>query len=85
VQLEIISGFPRRYACWKEEFWKYYPKARASEFARFLALAKKGKALPPYKPPQGADPKLSEQEYQKSELERSLRYCKEVLGLGLKL
>ena len=25
-----------------------------------------------------------EQEYQKAELERSLRYCKEVLGMGLK-
>jgi len=24
------------------------------------------------------------QEYQKAELERSLRYCKEVLGMGLK-
>jgi hypothetical protein len=30
------------------------------------------------------DRKLAEQEYQKAELERSLKYCREVLGLGVK-
>jgi sugar phosphate isomerase/epimerase len=84
VQLEIISGFPRFYNCFKEDFWQYYSKVKAAGFSRFLLLAKKGKPLPPYKPEPGKDPKLAEQEYQKQELERSLRYCREVLGLGEK-
>ena len=55
-------------------------KPRAKDFAKFVALAKRGKPLPLHR---SADTK-SEQEYQKGELERSLKYCKEALGLGLK-
>lgn len=84
VQLEIISGFPRSFPYLKESFWKPYPKARAQEFARFVALAKTGKPVPPFKAPEGAERRTAEQQYQKSELERSIKYCKEVLGLGLK-
>ncbi|MEW5975944.1 MAG: sugar phosphate isomerase/epimerase [Acidobacteriota bacterium] len=84
VQLEIISGFARPYPYLKPEFWKPYPKARAHEFARFVALAKQGKPLRPFQPPAGGDAKQAEREYQKAELERSLKYCREVLGLGLK-
>lgn len=84
VQLEIISGFPRSFAYLKPDFWKPYRKARAHEFARFVALAKSGKPIPPYKAPEGADRKAAEQQFQKAELERSIKYCKDVLGLGLK-
>jgi 3-oxoisoapionate decarboxylase len=84
VQLEIISGFARGFPYLKEDFWPPYMKVRAHEFARFVALAKRGKAIEPFRPPQGQDRRQAEQEYQKAELERSIRYCKEVLGLGLK-
>src|SRR3954454_19628749 len=77
VNLEIISGFPRPIPYLKSGFWREWPKARASDFAKFLAMAKRGKQLELHKSP---DPK-AEQEYQKTELERSLRYCKESLGL----
>ena len=80
VHIETISGGPREFAYLKPEFWKDYPKARAHEFARFLALAKQGKAIPAHK---GGDAK-EQQEFQKADLERSIRYCKETLGLGLK-
>jgi len=80
VHIETISGFAREIPYLRTDFWKAWPKARAGEFAQFLALAKRGKALPPHK---SADAK-EEQEYQKSELERSLRFCKETLGLGRK-
>ncbi len=76
VNVEIISGFPREVPFLKKDFWKVWPKARAKDFAGFLALAKKGHAIAPHDP-NGPD-------FQKSELERSLKYCKEVLGLGLK-
>jgi sugar phosphate isomerase/epimerase len=84
VQLEIISGFARPFPCFERSFWEDYPKARAGDFAAFLALAKKGKPLPSFKAPAGADPKEAEKEYQKAELERSVRYSKESLGLGIK-
>jgi len=80
VNLEIISGFARPVPYLKSDFWGVWPKARAGEFASFLAMAKRGKAMPSHK----SANQQEEQEYQKTELERSLRYCKETLGLGLK-
>ena len=79
VHIETISGFALEFPYLKPEFWKIWPKARAKDFAKFVALAKRGKPLPSYRAPD----KKSGQEYQKGELERSLKYCKEVLGLGL--
>jgi sugar phosphate isomerase/epimerase len=84
VHIETISGFNREIAYLKDDFWKVWPKARAKDFARFVALAKQGKPREPWKAPEGQDRKLADQEYQKGEIERSLRYCKEELGLGLK-
>lgn len=83
-QLEIISGFQRPVPYLKPDFWKPYPKVLAKDFAPFLALARKGHAIDPFRPPAGTDRRVAEQEYQKAELERSVRYCREVLGLGLK-
>lgn len=84
VQLEIISGFNRESPYLKADFWEDYPKARAADFARFVAMARQGKARPAWKPPEGQDRKAAEQEYQKAELERSVKYCRETIGLGLK-
>ena len=58
-------------------FWDQFPRARASEFARFVALAKRGSEfeLPPGRP---TGP---EAEQQRWDLEASLRYCREVLGI----
>jgi 3-oxoisoapionate decarboxylase len=84
--LEIISyrwSHELRYL--EPEFWSRYPHVRAPEFARFLALAKRGR---PYEIPDGrpsgeASPEL-ERAQQKFDLEESLRYCREVLGVGNK-
>jgi len=80
VNLEIISGFARPVPYLREDFWVVWPKAKAADFAKFLALAKRGQPLEPHKSPDAK----AEQEYQKAQLERSLKYCKETLGLGLK-
>jgi len=80
VTLEIIGGFPYSVPYFKKDFWQAWPKARASDFAKFLALAKRGKPLPPHKSP---DDK-AERDYQRAQLEQSLDYAKRVLGLGLK-
>ena len=52
----------------------------AADFARFLALAKRGKEIPPFR----ASAAMSDASYQQAELERSLRYGRDVLGLGRK-
>jgi sugar phosphate isomerase/epimerase len=84
VVLEIISGFNRAFPYQQSEFWKYYRDIRAQEFLGFSAMAKRGKPREAYKAPEGKDRKPAEQDYQRAELERSIKYCREILGLGLK-
>jgi sugar phosphate isomerase/epimerase len=69
----------------KPEFWSRFPRARAHELARFVALAKRGRKfqLPPGRPT-GPSTEELEQAQQKFDLEESLRYCREELSLGLK-
>ncbi len=84
VQLEIISGFVRPYAYKKPDFWAPYGDIRAREFFGFTELARGGRPVAPFAPPPGKDRKTAEQEFQLAELEKSLRYCREVLGLGIR-
>jgi 3-oxoisoapionate decarboxylase len=84
VQLEIISGAVRPFPYQKDDFWKFYRDIRAKEFLGFSAMAKRGRAVEAFKVPEGKDRRLAEQEFQKAELEKSLRYCRDGLGLGLK-
>ncbi|MBE0658765.1 MAG: sugar phosphate isomerase/epimerase [Bryobacteraceae bacterium] len=90
MHLEIITGRPPRIVPYLEEsFWKGFPKARASEFARFVALVKQGSPL--MKPMIIADAAgMKTPEYtaalkvqQKLDLERSLEYAKKSLGAGV--
>ncbi len=84
VNIETISGSNREIPYFTQTFWTAYPQARGKDFARFLALAKRGKPREPVKFPEGADRVVAEQAFQKRQIERSIIYCKEVLGLGLK-
>lgn len=80
ANLEIICGYARNFPYFEDLFWKVWPKARAKDFVKFVAMAKRGKPMEQH---HSAGAK-AEQDYQKGELERSLKYCKEVLGLGQK-
>ena len=84
--LEVISyKWGNESAYLKPEFWSKFPRARASEFARFVTLAKRGsKYQLPTGRPIGPASKELEQAQQKFDLEESLRYCREALGLGRK-
>jgi sugar phosphate isomerase/epimerase len=84
LHLEIITGRPPRIVpFYEEEFWKAFPKARAGEFARFVALVKQGSPL--MKPMVVEDvPGMDVAEYraalkqqQRLDLERSLKYAQE--------
>ena len=83
IMIETISGFARGFAYKKEEFWKNYEK-RPEALANFEALAKRGHKLEGFKAPEGVDRKKAEQDYQKGDLERSIVYLREKIGLGLK-
>jgi sugar phosphate isomerase/epimerase len=91
MQLEIITGRPPRVLPYLEaDFWQAFPKAQASEFARFVALAKSGH------PFMGAmviedvagthsaaimQEALKEQ--QRLDLERSLEFARKKLNVGV--
>lgn len=91
MQLEVITGRPPRVIPYLEpEFWKAFPKANASEFARFTALARHGHTFDGFMvvedgaktPPEEFKGALREQ--QRIDLERSLEYAKKVLNAGVR-
>lgn len=81
VQLEIITGPSRDLPYLKPEFWGPWLDAPGAGFARYVAFAKRGRAPKPYRVQKGIK---AEQAWQKAQLEKSIRYCRQVLGLGLK-
>jgi sugar phosphate isomerase/epimerase len=91
MQLEIITGRPPRVIPYFErDFWKAFPKARADEFARFVALVKSGHpfmgamvvedAGGPHEPEVMRD---ALREQQRVDLVRSLDYAKKKLDVGI--
>jgi len=84
VHVETISGFPRAFPIYDRSFWKLFPDAPAGDLAAFLALARRGRPLEPFRPP-AADRQAAEREYQLAELARSIAHCRDVLGLGLQV
>jgi sugar phosphate isomerase/epimerase len=90
MQMEVITGRPPRVIPYLEpDFWKAFPKAPASDFARFVALAKQGH---PYmgamviEDVAGQRPAIMTEalkEQQRIDLERSLEYAKRKLDIGV--
>ncbi len=82
VNIETISGFNHELAVNKEEFWNAWPRGKPAGYDRFIAMARKGSPREQHQHPDGVDRKQADQEYQKGEIERSIKFCKQ-LGLGL--
>lgn len=89
MHLEIITGRPPRVVPYLEAgFWEAFPKARAAEFARFVALVKRGSPLmrnmiiadggagAP------AEFRTALKRQQMVDLEHSLEYARTRLGVG---
>jgi sugar phosphate isomerase/epimerase len=76
VNIETIGGFAIELPYLEASFWDNWPKRPAADLARFIQVAKRGKAIAQY---DGNDVQR-----QKDELERSIRFCRETLGLGTK-
>jgi sugar phosphate isomerase/epimerase len=90
VQLEILtSGAPQVIPYPEPDYWKAFPKTKASEFARFVALTKKGHPFMGsmliggrgQRPPEYVS---ALQAQKRIDLERSFEYAKKVLKLGLR-
>ena len=89
--LEIITGRPPQVLPYYEkDWWKWFPKMPASEFARFAALAKKGHPFmgsmviedsPGQKPVEYIEA-LKEQ--QRTDLARSMEFAQKQLGVGIR-
>jgi hypothetical protein len=91
MQLEIITGRPPQVLPYLDpDFWKAFPKAKASEFARFVALTRNGHPFTGFMVVEdGAPDALPEftaalREQQRLDLERSLEYAKKSLGAGVR-
>ena len=91
MQLEIITGRPPDVLPYLEpDFWKAFPKAKASEFARFVALAKAGHPFSGFMVVEdGVKEPLPEfraalREQQRVDLERSFEYAKKTLNVGVR-
>lgn len=84
VHIETISGFPREFALFEQDFWRSFPQVRAAEVAPFLAVARRGRPIERFTPPEGADRREAERQFQLADLEKSIRYCRERLGLGIR-
>ena len=88
--LEIITGRPPQVLPYFEpDCWKRYPKARTSDFAQFLALARRGQpfmgnmiiAGDGKQPPEYEAALLQQQ---RIDTERSLEYAKKSLDVGMR-
>ena len=84
VNIETISGFNRELRLNDESFWKAWPKGKPKGYDKFLELAKNGKPRKPWTPPKNIDKSKADQDYQKSEIAKSINYCQNQLGLGIK-
>jgi sugar phosphate isomerase/epimerase len=83
IMIETISGGPRTFAYRKPEFWAHYDK-RPDKLAKFEALAQRGRPIPAFKAPPGPEGKKAQQDFQRSEIEKSIAYLRREIGLGVR-
>jgi sugar phosphate isomerase/epimerase len=81
VNIETISGRNIEIPFKTDAFKKAWPHGRPKGFDRFLAFVKRGVPRAQRKRPEGIDRAKADQQYQRSELERSIAWCRR-LGLG---
>ena len=83
IMIETISGAQRMFPYKQPDFWKDYDR-RPDKLAKFAALAQRGKPLTAWKAPAGPEGKKANQDFQKSEIEKSIAHLRTHIGLGLK-
>jgi sugar phosphate isomerase/epimerase len=87
--MEILTGFaPRVLPYFEPEYWSAFPDMPAADFARFVALARRGRPFDGKMVMDDADkqsPELQDtlKQQQRVDLERSLEYAKKTLDVGV--
>lgn len=93
VYVKPITGRPPQVLpVFDHKYWEtYYPRARASEFARFMALVKKGRPYEKHVVIEDIQNRKIPDHFlqaiqfqQKDHMERSLAYARQTLGLGVR-
>jgi 3-oxoisoapionate decarboxylase len=91
LQLEIITGRPPQILPYYErDWWKWFGKQPASEFVRFQAMAQRGHpymgtmVIEDAPGARSAEFTAALREQQRVDLERSLRFAQERLGIGIR-
>lgn len=88
MNLEIITGRPPAVLPYKEqEFWQGFENVRARDFVRFLNLVENGQPLMagmmvPDNDRRNPAYAEAEKQQQRVDFERSVKYCREVLGVA---
>lgn len=88
LNLEIITGDPPEILNYMEaEFWPTFETVPASEFVRFLKRVEEGVPpmagmIVPANAPNDPSYKEAYRQQQKVDFERSVKYCREVLGIS---
>jgi sugar phosphate isomerase/epimerase len=84
IMIETISGFARTFPYRQPEFWQHYDK-RAEKLAKFEALVKRGRPIEAYQNPTDPNERAAAQQaFQKSEIEKSIAYLRNEIGLGVR-
>ncbi|HCR28908.1 MAG TPA: sugar phosphate isomerase/epimerase [Opitutae bacterium] len=90
VTIETISGFNREIPFLTEEFMSQFEDMNSGTLSRYIKWARNGTPRQPWKAPVGpnadrADHNVDKatQDYQKAQIEESIRYCKSI-GLGIR-
>ena len=92
VYIKPITGRPPQVLRYLDAaFWKAYPNARAAGLARFLALAKSGRPYEDHAVIEDVPGRPLPEEFteaikyqQREHMERSVKYAREKLGLGIR-
>jgi sugar phosphate isomerase/epimerase len=84
IIIETISGFARTFAYQQPEFWTHYDR-RPEKLAAFETLVARGRPIAPFANPADAQQRAAAQQaYQRSEIEKSIAYLRQEIGLGLR-
>lgn len=84
VNIETISGFNRELPLFQPDFAAVYKEASMAGLVPILKAAEKEQPHAAWSPPEGVERAAAERTYQREQIERSLKYCRDVLGLGRK-
>ena len=78
IHIETISGVGRDVPFLEDAFWNAWPRLEGQSLARFMRVMRRKAPMAP------TTTKPNDPAEQRRELERSLTYCRQTLGLGLR-